>query len=159
MSSDTAPSTQLLRYFFSTWDFIEQMHPWGVEQLKPFLSSFKVSNAICDEIDTRLFVDLMIPRQSDVQRIRVEGRVTGVVFWAQLAGLDVDSEIGSSARVVVRFQRTPVSQFECEVSVAATPMAVVASLVGYHRIVLLSKVKKVRRCCGEKRIVKADRLN
>ena len=50
-------------------------------------------------------------------------------------------------------RRTPVSQFECGVSVAATPMAVVASLVGYHRIVLLSKVKKVRRCCGEKRIV------
>ena len=130
------------------------MYPWGVERLTPFLSEYEVSNAICDEIDTRLFLDLMVPRQHGVQRIRVEGRFTGVVFWAQLAGLDIDmDDDGSLARVViVTFQRTPISPFECGVSVSASPNAVVASLVGYHRVMLLAKCKRrVRRCCCPKK--------
>ena len=122
------------------------MNPWGVERLTPFLSSFDVSDAICDEIDTRLFLDLMISRQHGVQRIRVEGRFTGVVFWAQLAGLDVES-VESLARVKVAFQRTPISPFECGVYVSASPKAVVASLVGYHRMVLMARCKRVGRYC------------
>jgi hypothetical protein len=126
---------QNLRYFFAVWDTVEQMHPWGVERLRPLLADFGVPAAMCDEIDSRLYLDLMISHRPDVQRIRVEGRHTGVVFWVQVDEAPDDP----AARVVIAFQRTPSEPFGCRVLVGARPRALMACLVGYHRVMLLGR--------------------
>jgi hypothetical protein len=125
-----------MRHFFAVWDTVEQMHPWGIERMQPLLADFGVSAALCEEIDSRLYVDLMIARQPDVQRIRVEGRRTGVVFWVQVEG--VGESGASDARITVSFQRSPASAFDCIASVAARPAALMACLAAHHRVVLLA---------------------
>jgi hypothetical protein len=121
-----------MRHFFAVWDTVEQMHPWGIERMQPLLADFGVSAALCEEIDSRLYVDLMIARQPDVQRIRVEGRRTGVVFWVQVEG------VGESGALRVSFQRSPARAFDCIASVAARPAALMACLAAHHRVVLVA---------------------
>jgi len=134
--------TRRLRNFFNVWDVVEQMHPWGVERLQPMLADFDVPAALCAEIDSRLFLDLMIARQPDVQRVRVEGRHSGVVFWAQYEGLASDTP---DARIAVAFQRNPAQAFDCRTEVAASPRALVGCLAAHHRVVLMGEG---RRWCG-----------
>jgi hypothetical protein len=105
--------TRRLRHFFNVWDVVEQMHPWGVERLQPMLADFDLPAALCAEIDSRLFFDLMIARQPDVQRVRVEGRHSGVVFASDTP----------DSRIAVAFQRTPAQAFDCRTEVAASPRA------------------------------------
>ena len=131
--------TRRLRHFFNVWDVVEQMHPWGVERLQPMLADFDVPAALCAEIDSRLFFDLMIARQPDVQRVRVEGRHSGVVFWAQFEGLASDAP---DAHISVAFQRTPAHGFDCRAEVAASPRALVGCLAAHHRVVLMGEGRR-----------------
>jgi len=159
-----------LRHFFAVWDVVEQMHPWGVERMQPMLLDFGVSAALCAEVDARLYVDLMIARQPSVQRIRVEGRHTRVVFWVQVDWVEaedpgahnvdgvgevveenLDAQPANQQRVTLSFQRTPAAPFCFRVSIAARPSALVACLVGYHRVVLLRG--HVAKGCGERMLV------
>jgi len=135
LSFPPTPSTHHLRHFFAVWDVVEQMHPWGVERLEPFLATFDVPAAMCEDIDSRLFFDLMIARQSGVQRLRVEGRHTGVVFWAQVDGVDDEHAV----RVNVSFQAMPAAPFGLVVSVEARARALMACFVGYHRMMLMRR--------------------
>ena len=141
LSFPPTPSTDHLRHFFAVWDVVELMNPWGVERMEPFLATFDVPAAMCADIDSRLFLDLMIARQPGVQRMRVEGRCTGVVFWAQVDGIDDEH----AARVNVSFQASPAEPFTLSVSVAARPRAVLACLVGYHRMRLMGRRRSGRR--------------
>jgi len=129
------PSTAHLRHFFAVWDVVEQMYPLGVDRLEPFLSTFDIPAAMCDEIDSRLFFDLVVARQSGVQRMRVEGRHTGVLFWARVSGLDDEHAV----RVNVSFQASPAVPFRVVVSVEARPRALMACFVGYHRMMLMGR--------------------
>jgi hypothetical protein len=120
-----------LHYFFSVWDCVEQTHPWGVECLQPFMSGFDIPEAMCEEIDSRLFFDLMISlRPETQQRLKIEGRHTGVVYWAKI-------DYGVGAQAVVSFQTSPAAPFHFSTSVDASPRAVVGVLVGYHRVLLV----------------------
>ncbi len=110
------------------------LNPWGVERLGGTFSRFGVPAAMCEEVDSRLYLDLMNTRSTDTQRIRVEGRHTGVVFWVQVDGIDGDVGAGW---VTVSFQRTPADAFDLVISVEVRPRALVAALVGYHRAMLM----------------------
>ena len=139
-----ASRMQYLRHFFAVWDVVEQMHPWGVEHLQPFLSTFDVPASMCEDVDSRLFFDLMITRSSEIQRMRIEGRHTGVVFWAQVDGMDCEHAV----RVNVSFQTAPAAPFGCVISVEARPRALIACMVGYHRMMLLKRRRCGRLVCG-----------
>ncbi len=138
----TSPRNRQLRSFFVVWGGVERMNPWGVERLSGTFLDFGVPAAVCEEVDSRLYLDLMNARGTDTERIRVEGRCTGAVFWVQVDGIDGETGAGW---VTVSFQRTPADAFECVLSVAASPRALVAALVGYHRTVIRS-VKGRCRC-------------
>lgn len=148
---------QRLRQFFDVWELVEQMHPWGVDCLEPFLSTFDIPASLCAEVDARLYVDLMITPHPDIRRIKLEGRGSGVVCWAVVEldphgggddGRDDDSDDAEPPdpgtapavhrrRIVVSFQRSPAAPLVCRVSIAATPRAVVACLAAYHRGLML----------------------
>ena len=138
------PSTAHLRHLFAVWSVVEQMHPWGVERLEPFLSTFGVTAEMCSEIDERLLFDVMISPQPDVRRVRVEGRHSRVVFWAKISGLNDEH----AARVNVSFQSTPSDPFRFAVSVEARPRALVACFLGYHRMMLLGRRRRSAGRCG-----------
>jgi hypothetical protein len=125
------------------------MHPWGVECLRPFLSGFDIPDTMCEEIDSRLFFDLMISlRPETQQRLKIEGRHTGVVYWAK-----IDYGIGGQA--LVSFQTTPSARFHFSISVDASPRAVVGVVVGYHRVLLAGVGRKCRgggKVCGRRRV-------
>jgi hypothetical protein len=139
-----SPRNRQLRSFFIVWGGVERMNPWGVERLSGTFLDFGVPTAMCEEVDTRLYLDLRNARCTDTERIRVEGRHTGVVFWVQVDGIDGEAGAGW---VTVSFQRTPLAAdaFDLVISVEARPRAVVAALLGYHRAVL-RMVKGWSRC-------------
>ena len=143
-----------LRHFFAVWDTVEQMHPWGIERMQPLLADFGVSAALCEEIDSRLYVDLMIARYPDLQRIHVEGRHSGVVFWVQVEGIGTSD--AQAARVAVSFQRNPACAFDCVVSVAATPAALIACLAAHHRAVLAARGRGEQRCSWRRTLMGAE---
>ena len=142
-----------LRHFFAVWDTVEQIHPWGVERLQPLLVDFGVPDALCAEIDSRLFIDLMITRYPDLQRIRVEGRHSRVVFWVQVEGIGA-----SDARVTVAFQRTPAHAFDCVASVAARPAALMACLAAHHRAMLVAGTRRGALRCRRGTVVGNGRV-
>jgi hypothetical protein len=104
---------------------------------------------MCEEIDSRLFFDLMISlRPETQQRLKIEGRHTGVVYWAK-----IDYGIGGQA--LVSFQTTPSARFHFSISVDASPRAVVGVVVGYHRVLLAGVGRKCRgggKVCGRRRV-------
>jgi hypothetical protein len=67
--------------FFTEWDLLELRYPWGVNVLGPFLDGFGVNQHFCDEIDSRMFLDLATSVQPAIRRIRVESRYTPSQFW------------------------------------------------------------------------------
>ena len=119
--------------FFAEWDWLERVNPWGVEFLRPFLSMNGVSSAVCDEVDARLYMDLMHPVFADIRRIKVEGRFSGHVFWVHV--------LLRPPFAIVSFQRLPDAPFERSLSVVASPRTVVACILAFHRWMAGSRVR------------------
>ena len=119
--------------FFMEWDWLERVHPWGVEILGPFFASYGVSSSACDEVDARLELDLMMSMYADIRRIRVEGRFSGHVFWVHV--------FLRHPFAIVSFQRFPDAPFERSLPVVATPSSIVACILAFHRWVSGSKAR------------------
>jgi hypothetical protein len=111
--------------FFAEWDWLERLNPWGVVYLSLFFSVNGVPEHMCEEVDDRLFLDLMIPVHQGSRRIKVEGRYSGCVFWVHI--------LLYQTFATVSFQRTPSMPYLRTVSIVATPAAIVASILAFHR--------------------------
>ena len=118
--------------FFMEWDWLERVHPWGVEMLGPLFASYGVSSSACAEVDARLHMDLVSALFADIRRIRVEGRYSGHVFWVHI--------LLRYPFAIVSFQRFPDAPFERSLPVVATPRSVVACILAFHRWVVGSNV-------------------
>jgi hypothetical protein len=129
--------------FFADWDLLERINPWGVQFLGPFFSVNGVSLAACEEVDARLFIDLMDPVFPDIRRIKVEGRFTGHVFWVHI--------LLRYPFAIVSFQRLPNAPFERSLPVVATPRSVVACILAFNRWMLGSGVG--RRCFSRRNLL------
>jgi hypothetical protein len=110
--------------FFTEWDLLELQFPWGVNVLGPFLSRFGVNPHFCDEIDSRIFLDLATRVQPAIRRIRVESRYTPSQFWIRV--------MLCGAYMLVSFQRRPNAPVERSMAVAATPCLLMACIVAFH---------------------------
>jgi hypothetical protein len=123
--------------FFNEWDQLERMHPWGVNFLGPFLSGFGVPRALCNEVDDRLFIDLVTQVHPNVYRIKVEGVFSSAFFW-----LHIEIHLPFA---VISFQRLPNMPFERSVCVQAVPGAVIACVLAFHRWSIGRPSRCVRR--------------
>lgn len=133
--------------FFYEWDIIEQMHPWGVPFFTPLFQGFGVASSLCQEVDSRLFLDLMIQVHPSVRLIRVEGRFSSVLFWVH-----VEMRLPFA---LVSFQRQPLAPLERSVFVVASPSLIVACILGFHQWRLGSS----RGCLGRCRRIDAAKFN
>ena len=107
----------LLYDFFMEWDALEAMYPFGVIMFTPLF------------LDYGVFLDLMIPRQIDVRRIKVQSRASGHIFWVRV-------EL-SPSHAIISFQSSPSAPLMCTQSVVASPSAVIETIVAmYRRIVV-----------------------
>ena len=119
--------------FFAEWAWLERANPWGVKFLGPFFLVNGVSSAACDEVDARLYMDLMHPVFADTRRIRVEGRCSGHVFWVHV--------YLRLPFAIVSLQRLPDALFERSLSVLASPSTVVACILAFHRWMVGSRLR------------------
>jgi hypothetical protein len=138
-----------LNAFFSEWDAVEGMFPWGVEVLSPFLSGFGVAPSLCEEVDTRLLLDLMTQIRPNIRRIKVEGRHSQTLFWVHV--------VLRCPFVVVSYQRHPNAPIERSMSVLGTPNLIIACILALHRWVLVSKATGVYGCSYLERAPKFQR--
>ena len=119
----------LLYDFFMEWDALEAMYPFGVIMFTPLFLDYGVSSGACLVVDEELFLDLMIPRQIDVRRIKVQSRASGHIFWVRV-------EL-SPSHAIISFQSSPSAPLMCTQSVVASPSAVIETIVAmYRRIVV-----------------------
>lgn len=118
--------------FFDEWDHQELAHPWGINVFRPFLSEFGVTPMVCEEIDSRLYLDLANAVFPGVRRIQVEGRHSGVSFWLHVT-MHPES-------LVVGFQHTPDAPMARTVTIEATPCALMNCIVVFHRWALLRRL-------------------
>ncbi len=135
--------TMCLDQFFSEWDAVESMHPWGVQFFTPLFRVFNVPPGLCEEVDDRLFLDLMIQVHPNIRRIKVEGRHSQALFWVHV-------ELRCPF-AVVSFQRLPNTPMERSLVVAATPGLLVACILAFHHWVVSSKAYCRRICWGQSR--------
>lgn len=117
--------------FVYAWDILESAHPFGVDHYTPFFRDFDIPVELCEYVDRNLYLDMMIPRQVDVRRLKVERRQSNTVSWVYV-------EILSPSTVGVAFQATPTSSFNFVIAVEATPRALIEALVLYHGRSLIS---------------------
>ena len=113
--------------FFSEWDDVERIHPWGVLCFTPLFSGFDVPLSLCAEVDDRLFLDLMNQVHPNIHRIKVEGRYSEALFWVY-----VELRYQSSV-IVVSVQRHPNAPMERSLVVEAVPGSLVACILAFHR--------------------------
>ena len=136
-----------MRNFLASWDYLEVCHPWGVNVFTPLMGRFGVSPTMCEELDSRLFLDLVARVHLDIRRIRVESRHTPTVFWVHV--------VLCYPFAVVSFQRQPNAPMERSVSVLATPCSLVACILAFYHWEL---GRKVYGGCGRARVcLKRDR--
>ncbi len=117
------PSVEIFRDFFDDWDHLEACHPFGVMYLAPTLVQHGVVAVCAHDVDEHLFLDLMVPRNPAIRRIKVEGRVRREVFWVYV---DLDSS-------VVSFQASPSAPFVFSLPIPPTPDDFVRMVLGYFR--------------------------
>ena len=111
--------------FFNEWDRLERLYPMGVQSLSPFFSGYGIPIHMCVEVDSRLYIDLMITRNQDSRRIRVDGRHSRCLFWVHIVLCQSFATIG--------FQRNPGTPYLRIVSLVATPTSIVAAILAFHR--------------------------
>ena len=111
--------------FFNEWDRLERSYPWGVQYLSPFFSGYGIPMHMCEEVDNRLYIDLMLTRIQDSRRIMVEGRHSDCMFWVHIVLYQSIATIG--------FQRNPSTPYLRIVTLVATPTSIVASILAFHR--------------------------
>jgi len=111
--------------FVRAWDALETMHPFGIDRFTPLFMDFGVPAELCEYVDRFLFLDMMVPRHTDVRRLKVERRQSSTVSWAYV-------QILSSSALAVAFQATPATPFERIMTMEATPRALIEALVLYH---------------------------
>ena len=111
--------------FFNEWDRLERSYPWGVQYLSPFFSGYGIPMHMCEEVDNRLYIDLMLTRIQDSRRIKVEGRHSDCMFWVHIVLYQSIATIG--------FQRNPSTPYLRIVTLVATPTSIVASILAFHR--------------------------
>lgn len=114
---------RVMQNFFSAWDVIETMHPFGVQRFTPLFRDFGVSSQLCVSVDECLYLDLMVSIYPNVRRIKIEDRRSSRIKWVYV-------ELLHSA-VLVGFQRSPSDRFEYLTVVDALPQAFVALVVSY----------------------------
>ena len=56
-----------MRNFLASWDYLEVCHPWGVNVFAPLMGRFGVSPTMCEELDNRLFLDLVSRGDNNTQ--------------------------------------------------------------------------------------------
>jgi hypothetical protein len=131
--------------FFAQWDAFELRHPWGVTVLSPLLSEFGVAPAIREEVDSRLFLDLVSQIHPSIRRIRVESRHASSQFWLHV--------VLCYPFVIVSFQRNPNARMERSVAVTATPCSLMACILAFHRWSLGLR----RSACGRGMLLVGER--
>ena len=107
--------------FFSVWDALETMHPYGISCFTPLFSDFGVSEEACALIDAHLHLDLMVPRTPTIRRVKMGSRSSCVVLWAYI---DL-----TSTPVSISFQATPADPLGGTVQVDATPAAIIDAML------------------------------
>ena len=123
--------------FFVEWDWLERLNPWGVMSLSLFFSANGVPEYMCEEVDSRLFLDVMIPVHWGSWRIKVEGRYSGCVFWVHI--------LLHQTFATVCFQRTPNMPYLRTISIVATPASIVACILAFHR--WDTSLRSIGGCC------------
>jgi hypothetical protein len=133
--------------FLGAWDFLELCHPWGVNVFATIMDKFGIPPNVYEEVDSRLFLDLIPQVLSSTRRIRVEGRHTPTLFWVHV--------VLCYPFAVVSFQRQPNAPMERAVSIMATPGSLVACILAFYRWELGKNVHG----CGRVRVhLKRDRM-
>ena len=112
----------MLYSFFNAWDRIEAMNPFGVNHFTDFFIEYHIDPALCSDIDSNLFLDLMIPRQRNVRRIKIEDRVSKRVFWVY-----VDIQWHQ-----VSFQSTPLSPFVQSATIDPSPNDLIRVILAFY---------------------------
>ena len=108
--------------FFTAWDNLESMHPFGVVNFAPLFMEYGVAQALALDVDEYLFLDLITPRLRGVRRIKVEARISQRVFWVYV---DLDAR-------VVSFQVDPMAPLTWSNSVDEKPCSLVSLIFHYH---------------------------
>jgi hypothetical protein len=119
--------------FFIQWDLLENLHPWGINYLAPFLLVHDVPFDVCEEVDSLLYMDLMTPVYSNVRRIKVEGKCSEKIFWVYIVLNPPFAEIS--------LQQLPSSPFLRSVRVLASPSSIIASILAFHRWIVGSTAR------------------
>lgn len=114
-----------MQSFFTKWEHLERSNPWGVNVYGPLLSEFNIPLAIREELDSRLFLDLVNQVRPNIRRIRVEGRHSESQFWLHV--------VLCYPFAVIGFQRNPNALVERSMLVTATPRALMACILAFHR--------------------------
>ena len=112
----------MLYEFFEEWDGLESMNPFGVNNFSDLFISHGVSEMLCSDIDSNLYLDLMTPRRREIRRIKVEDRASALVFWVYV---NVDW-------CMVSFQTTPLSPLFHTVSIQPNAHDLVSALVAFY---------------------------
>jgi hypothetical protein len=115
--------SRLMHAFFSAWDEVETMHPFGVQWFAPLFSEFGITGQLCTHVDGFLYLDLMVPVHINTRRIKIEDRRSSRVLWAYVELLH--------SSVLVGFQRLPSEPFEYLTFVNAQPLELIFLIVSY----------------------------
>ena len=114
-----------MQIFFAKWEYLERSHPWGVNVFGPLLCEFDIPLSIREELDSRLFLDLVNQVRPNIHRIRVEGRHSESQFWLYV--------VLCYPFAIIGFQRNPNAQMERSMVVTATPCSLMACILAFHR--------------------------
>lgn len=139
--------TEAIVNFFSAWDHLEASYPFGVMYFASIFMEHGVSAARCGDVDEFIFMDLMIPRNPMIRRIKVEGRVDREVFWVYV---DMNSSL-------VSFQSHPSAPLVCSMPMEELPDDLIRMILSYFRhlhqqtkkgpgCVSVLTVEKFKRC-------------
>jgi hypothetical protein len=111
-----------LRVFFNAWDDLESAHPFGVMYYRQLFMHFGVPEAMAEDVDEFLFLDLMSHRNVFIRRIKVQARITGEIFWVYL-------DLRSST---MSFQSTPAAPFAYSTTIIPEPVWLVRTISTYY---------------------------
>ena len=111
-----------LSSFFTAWDNLEAVWPFGVVQFAPLFIDYGIPSALAGDVDEFLFLDLMAPRFPGIRRMKVEARISREIFWVYV---DMNT-------MLVSFQSSPLAPLVCSMSISSEPCEFVRLIFQYH---------------------------
>ena len=113
----------VIREFFSAWDDMETMHPFGVQRFTPLFREFGVPSQLCIPVDRLLYLDMMVPVYSNIRRIKMEDRRSSRILWVYVELMHFCAFVG--------FQTSPSDPFEYLTVINALPHELIALMISY----------------------------